>query len=93
MLGIWQNAQLIADQYAANGYLTLIPDLFNGDQIAVNELGKVDIMKRLTEGSDGKNPHTKEYIDPIVEDSIRYLKEEYGIKKLGAAGYCFGAKV
>ncbi|KAB5566781.1 dienelactone hydrolase [Coniochaeta sp. 2T2.1] len=92
VLGIWQNAQLIADQLAANGYLTLVPDLFNGDPIPVNGLGGMDIMTWLKEGSDGKHPHTKEVVDPIVEEAIKVLKEEYGVKKLGAVGYCFGAK-
>lgn len=83
----------MADQFAANGYLTLIIDLFNGDPIPVNGLGGKDLMQWLNEGSDGKNPHTKEYVDPIVELAIKHLKEQYGIKKLGAVGYCFGAKV
>lgn len=93
VLGIWQNAQLIADQYAANGYTTLLVDLFNGDPVSVNEFGKIDIMKWLAEGSDGKNPHTKEVVDGIVEAAIKHMKEEMGIKKIGAVGYCFGAKV
>lgn len=92
VIGIWQNAQLMADQFAANGYTTLLVDLFNGDPIPVNSMGKIDIMKWLTEGSDGKNPHTKEAVDPIVVAAIKHLKEELGIKKIGAVGYCFGAK-
>jgi dienelactone hydrolase len=83
----------MADQFAANGYLTLLPDLFNGDAIPLNSFGKIDVMAWLNHGSDGKNPHTKEYVDPIVEEAIKALKEQYGIKKIGAVGYCFGAKV
>ena len=93
ILGIWQNAQLVADQFAANGYLALIPDLFNGDAVPLNKFGKMDVMKWLVEGSDGKNPHTKDYVDPIVVEAIKALKEQYGAKKIGAAGYCFGGKV
>ncbi|KAJ0268518.1 hypothetical protein Brms1b_012823 [Colletotrichum noveboracense] len=48
-------------------------------------------MKWLQEGSDGQNPHTTETIDPIVQAAIKYLKG-MGIEKIGAAGYCFGAK-
>lgn len=36
VLSIWQNSKLMADQYAANGYLCLIPDLFNGDPLTLN---------------------------------------------------------
>lgn len=45
-----------------------------------------DIMKWLTQGSDGKNPHTKEAVDPIVEAGIQELKRQ-GAKKIGAVGY------
>ncbi|KAK4460654.1 dienelactone hydrolase [Cladorrhinum samala] len=92
VIGIWQNSQLTADQFAANGYLTLILDTFNGDPIKLNRPADFDFGAWLTKGSDGNNPHTTEQVDPIVEDAIKALKEEYGIQKIGAVGYCFGAK-
>lgn len=92
VIGIWKNSQLMADQLAANGYLTLIIDVFNGDPIPLNKPGDFDFMAWMTKGSTGNNPHTKEAVDPIVVDAIKTLKEEYGVKKLGALGYCFGAK-
>jgi len=91
VIGIWQNSQLIADQFAANGYYTLIPDLFNGDPIPLNRPEGFDLMSWLTKGSSGSNPHTWEAVDPIVEKSIKYLQEQ-GFKKIGSVGYCFGAK-
>lgn len=91
VIGIWQNSQLLADQYAANGYYTLMPDLFNGDPIALNRPEGFDFMTWLTKGSDGNNPHTYETVDPIVEKSIKYLQEK-GFSKIGGVGYCFGAK-
>ncbi|KAM0331266.1 hypothetical protein ACHAQA_002936 [Verticillium albo-atrum] len=90
IFGISNNNRLLADQFAGAGYTTLIPDIFNGD--ATFEWGKYDIMKYITEGSDGKNPHTPEFVDVIVTAGIKTLKEEYGITKLGAVGYCFGGK-
>jgi len=92
VIGIWQNSKLIADQFAANGYLTLLLDVFNGDPIPLNRPEGFNLMKWLEEGSDGKNPHTKAFVDPIVVDGIKALKEEYGVTKIGAVGYCFGAK-
>lgn len=83
----------MTDQFAANGYTTVLVDLFNGDPIEVNSMGKIDLYKWLAEGSDGKNPHTMEVVDLIVEKALKYLKEEMGAKKIGAVGYCFGAKV
>lgn len=92
VFGIWPNSQLMADQFAENGYYTIIPDLFNGDCLTLPRPENFDIMKWLTQGSDGKNPHTKEAVDPIVEATIQYLKEQ-GFTKIGGLGYCFGAKV
>src|SRR4051812_46349700 len=33
IFGIYSNSQLLADEFANNGYLTVIPDLFQGDNI------------------------------------------------------------
>ncbi|KAF9880530.1 dienelactone hydrolase [Colletotrichum karsti] len=92
VFGIWNNSQLVADQFAANGYTTLIVDLFHGDQLSLPMPEGFDIMKWFAEGSDGKHPHGKESVDPIIVDSINYLKKEHNITNLGAVGYCFGAK-
>ena len=78
----------MADQFAANGYYTLIVDLFNGDPIKLNRDSDFDFMAWLNKGTDGNNPHTFEYVDPIVEKGLAYLKEQ-GFKKIGSTGYCF----
>lgn len=82
----------MADQYAANGYLTLVIDPFNGDALSLNRAPDFDLQKWLHHGSDGHNPHTAEAVDPIIETAIKWLKEEKGVQRLGAVGYCFGAK-
>lgn len=92
VIGIWENSKLMADQYAANGYYTMIIDPFNGDALALNFPEDFDFMKWLTQGSDGKNPHTKEAVDPIIVEALEDLKSK-GFTKIGALGYCFGAKV
>ncbi|KAM0126642.1 hypothetical protein ACHAO1_009969 [Botrytis cinerea] len=91
VIGIWQNSQLMADQFAANGYYTIVPDLFNGDPISLNRPESFDFMQWLTKGSDGNNPHTFTHVDPIVQKAIEFLKSK-GYTKIGAVGYCFGAK-
>lgn len=92
VIGIWQNSQLMADLFAESGYTTVVLDLFNGDPVKLNRPEGFDIMKWLSEGSDGNNPHTPPQVDPIVEAGIKYVKG-LGVTKLGAVGYCFGAKV
>jgi dienelactone hydrolase len=38
------------------------------------------------------NGHTFKEVDPITDALIKELRSTYGVKKLGAVGYCFGAK-
>jgi len=84
VIGIWKNSQLMADQYAANGYYTLILDTFHGDALTLNRPPGFDFME-------WRSRHTPKQIDPIVEAGVKYLKGK-GFKKIGAVGYCFGAK-
>jgi dienelactone hydrolase len=86
VLGIWQNSQLIADQFAANGYLCLIIDVFEGDAVPLNQLEDFDLAS-------WREKHGKPQVDPIMDTAVRFLKQEKGVKKLGGVGYCVGAKV
>lgn len=92
VIGIWQNSKLMADTFAANGYTTLVLDLYNGDAISLNRPADFDFAAWLQRGSDGKNPHTAEAVDPIVVAGIEALRG-LGARHLAAVGYCFGAKV
>lgn len=87
----FDNAQLIADQFAANGYYVVMPDLFEGDPIPLNRPDDFDIMKWLQTSGPSKG-HTTSQVDPIVEAVIKDMKQNQGVKKIGAVGYCFGAK-
>lgn len=91
-MGIYANSQLLADSFAAKGYTTLIPDIFNGDAIPLNKFPTTDLSSWISEGFDGKNPHSTEYVDPIIIAAIKTLRE-LGIDRIGGVGYCFGAKV
>lgn len=90
-LGIRQNNQLLADSFAASGYTTLMPDLFNGDVFPVPQPEGFDLMGWFTKGDKGDNPHLPPQVDPIVEAGLETLKS-MGFSKIAAVGYCFGAK-
>lgn len=36
--------------------------------------------------------HSPERVEPVIEAAIKGLKEELGVKKVGAVGYCFGGR-
>jgi len=91
VIGIWQNSKLMADNFAAEGYTTLVIDVFNGDPVSLNPPEGFDIFSWLNKGTNGDNPHTTKEVDPIIESAIKTIKG-MGVKRIGAVGYCFGAK-
>lgn len=86
--GIYVNSQLIADEFANNGYLTIIPDIFQGDQLSISDMqsGKVDLASWLPN-------HQPANVEPPILSTIKYARETLGVKQIGAVGYCFGGKV
>ncbi|OBA25804.1 alpha/beta-hydrolase [Hanseniaspora valbyensis NRRL Y-1626] len=82
------NTLMIADQFACkSGYTTYIPDILLNDHIDYSLLvqGKVDI-------NTWKVNHTNEITRPVVEESLKKIKEQNKDKKICVIGYCFGAK-
>jgi dienelactone hydrolase len=66
----------------------VLPDLFAGDALKLGDYsaGKVDFPTWLAK-------HPAESVDAIVEAAFKHLRQDLGIKKVVAVGYCFGAKV
>ncbi|KAJ4991460.1 dienelactone hydrolase family protein [Stagonosporopsis vannaccii] len=81
------NVQLIADQFAANGYYTIVPDVFKGNEIPFPMPADFDFPS----WKENKMPRTND-VDPIYAATIKYLRGELGVKRLGGVGYCFGGK-
>ncbi|GAD94627.1 hypothetical protein SMAC_09573 [Paecilomyces variotii No. 5] len=79
------NTQLLADQVSANGYLTVVPDLFFGNSVPLNSPAGFDIFEWLRD-------FPPERIDTVIQSTIEYLKISEGITTIAAAGYCFGGK-
>lgn len=81
------NIKLIADQFAANSYLTIVPDIWEGDNVPLNWSPSSDFDLRQWMGN-----HGPEKIESIAEAAVRALREDYGMERLGGVGYCLGAK-
>lgn len=78
----------MADEFASRGYLTVVPDLFDGGAIGVEAFfgAKVD-LKAWVEN----NPPEK--IDPVIKRVVEHLKTDFGVERVGGVGYCFGGRV
>ncbi|CAO2654393.1 Nn.00g111260.m01.CDS01 [Neocucurbitaria sp. VM-36] len=81
------NVQLIADQFAANGYFTVIPDVFNGNEVPFPPPASYNLQEYIKT----KMPRVPQ-VDPMFEAVIKHLRGELGVKRLGGVGYCFGGK-
>lgn len=78
--------KLLADSLAANDYLVVMPDLFAGDAISVEEQ---EAGLNLTEW---RALHPTPEIDRIINTTIAYMRSELDVDKIGGVGYCFGGK-
>ncbi|TRX96778.1 hypothetical protein FHL15_002084 [Xylaria flabelliformis] len=79
------NAQLIADQFAAHGYVVVMPDLFHGDDVPLNRPEGFQIQEWL------KN-HLPEHVEPIIDAVIAEMIEKMGCERINGVGYCFGGR-
>lgn len=79
------NTRLLADHFARCGYLTVVPDLFEGDTVPLVRPEGFQIMEWV------KN-HMPAQVNPIIETVLRELREKHDVKWIGGVGYCFGGK-
>ncbi|KZT43068.1 alpha/beta-hydrolase [Sistotremastrum suecicum HHB10207 ss-3] len=79
------NAQLLADDFANNGFATYLIDLFQGDYLPADALST-----GFNIGAWFPN-HGPEKVTPAIDAVYNALKEK-GITRFGATGYCFGAR-
>ena len=68
-----------------------MPDVFQGDPIPLNRPEGFDIFAWLGGKQTGK-AHGIEQVEPVTQALVKHLREEVGLKRIGAVGYCFGAK-
>ncbi|TEB33081.1 alpha/beta-hydrolase [Coprinellus micaceus] len=80
--------QLLADDFARNGWKTVIPDILNGDGIPLNAL---DPDSPPFDWATWLLRHGSEQTRPPLDRVLAALKGE-GVIKIGATGYCFGGR-
>ena len=88
IFGVNSHIRNVADQYAADGYVVLAPDLF-WRQGARIELGYDDVSwQRAVEL---KNATDVEQAQQDIGHAVRTLRTQPGVHgKIAAIGYCFG---
>ncbi|KAJ7204139.1 Alpha/Beta hydrolase protein [Mycena pura] len=82
------NNQLLVDDFARNGFQTVMPDILDDDAVPASLLDPnpppFDIKAWIAS-------HGRERTRPIVDRVVAALREE-GITALAATGYCFGGR-
>ncbi|KAJ7074716.1 chlorocatechol-degradation protein [Mycena amicta] len=79
-----QNNRLLADDFARNGFKTIVPDLFEGDPIPVQP--PPDFNRE-----EWSAKHGPAQVRPIVDTVLTALKEQ-GVTDFAGTGFCFGAR-
>ncbi|KAK3706289.1 hypothetical protein LTR37_012804 [Vermiconidia calcicola] len=72
------NMKLLADQFATNGYFTVTPDMWEGDNVPLNWKPGNDFNLGAWMGK-----HNPSKAEPIGEAVVKAMREDYGVKKLG----------
>lgn len=80
------NSQLIADQFAANGFFVVMPDLFHSDPIPLNRPADFNFMAWLK----GPPGHLPNRVDPVVHSVLTDMRKTLRCQRIGLVGYCFG---
>jgi len=102
------NARLLADEIASNGFYVVMPDLFKNDSIDGELLLKIAPRASLPERSTiqagldqtvvmaSLGPwlvrQREAVIKPLLESFVTELRKDAAIKKVGATGYCWGGR-
>ena len=63
-----------------------MPDFLHGDPVKLNPEPGFSLETWL-------QSHQVDKVDPVVVQVLAAMKQTYGVEKIGAVGYCFGAKV
>ncbi|RMJ19491.1 hypothetical protein CDV36_000842 [Fusarium kuroshium] len=77
------NMRRLVDSFARAGYLTIAPDIFNGDP--ANPNGEFNATEYLSR-------HNPQNTDPIIEKTIKFIHNKLKIDNIAVTGYCYGGR-
>ncbi|KAK4099018.1 alpha/beta-hydrolase [Parathielavia hyrcaniae] len=84
--------RLLADSYARAGYLTVMPDLFNGSPAPAD----INVDTPGFNATEFLARHSPAATDSLVATTIAYMRSssssEFGVTRIAAPGYCFGGR-
>ncbi|HEY6071809.1 MAG TPA: dienelactone hydrolase family protein [Anaerolineales bacterium] len=82
--GLDDQTRSIADRFAAQGYLALAPDLYNGELAPLGDSDKATVLKQKY----------GEAAPAVLEKAFDYLKSDPDCTgKVGSVGFCFGGRM
>jgi dienelactone hydrolase len=82
--GITSNdGKLLGDSMATAGYMVVMPDIMAND---------IPTSKSSFNYSSWFPKHPVSVADHIIDMTVKHVRSEMGIKKIGAVGYCFGGR-
>lgn len=91
IFGVNEVMRGITDEWAARGYTAICPDLFWRQQPGIQITDKTDAeWKRAFELYQGFSE--QKGVEDLIQ-TVKYLREQKGLEKIGAVGFCLGGKL
>ncbi|XP_078680822.1 carboxymethylenebutenolidase homolog isoform X1 [Branchiostoma floridae x Branchiostoma belcheri] len=78
------NTRYIVDMIANNGYVAILPDVFEGEPWPADK-----DRSTFPEWRKRKDPNK---IHPVTDAAVGYLQQEFGVEQLGCVGFCWGGR-
>ena len=79
--GLNENVRMMTERLAAQGYVALAVDLYEGETAATSDAAS-SLMSTAME--------SPERLERNLQQAVAYLREEEGVERVGVIGWCFG---
>ncbi|EZG86501.1 dienelactone hydrolase family protein [Gregarina niphandrodes] len=83
------NTKLLADSYAGNGFLTWVPDLFEGDAVRVTDMNQPGFSFEAWKTAHEPGPVLEKFVKPV----IAAYKAAHPEGVVACLGFCYGGRL